>query len=404
MITFQDIAVCYKARERYPVNAIEKIDLHIAPGEWVFLVGPSGAGKSTLLKLVYHGHGAEALHGRITVDGQDVTHLKPHEIALLRRKVGVVFQDFQLLSQKTVWENVAFALQVIGTPQSRQVRDVPRALETVGLAHKAHAYPPELSGGEQQRVAIARAIVNNPTVLLADEPTGNLDPQTAADIAEVLRRINETGTTILMATHDRHLVDEMRQRVVRVAGGRIVSDEARGVYHPEDGDLSTLPRAPIAADDEVHPLDAPHATMEFAVPGDSRDARDAQEHEEESLPSHSFDAYIPPATDHVESHTEAATELAGVEPTPMDRSYDDNPTIERPLLKADDLRPASPIAPTPIVPTGAPTPVLRTSENTPTDKASPRPDPLVPDYVTDTLENRAPLGSPDNPIVQMDRL
>jgi len=193
-----------------------------------------GRGKSTLLKLVYCG--AQAGRGQVCVDGRDITHLRAPEIPLLRRKVGVVFQDFQLLPQKTVWENVAFALQVIGAPQRRLVKDVPRALETVGLHHKADARPGELSGGEQQRVAIARAIVNDPIILLADEPTGNLDPQTAEDIAQVLQKINERGTTILMATHDRHLVDTQRRRVVRIADGRVASDEAQGVYHPEDDD------------------------------------------------------------------------------------------------------------------------------------------------------------------------
>jgi cell division transport system ATP-binding protein len=232
MIEFQDVAVCYAPDQRYPINALEGIELKIEDGEWVFLVGPSGAGKSTLLKLIYHGAAASA--GRILVDDHDITHLKSHDIALLRRKIGVIFQDFQLLTQKTVWENIAFALQVIGAPQQQLVRDVPRALETVGLTHKAHARPHELSGGEQQRVAIARAIVNNPSILLADEPTGNLDPRTAADVALVLQRINDSGTTIVMATHDRHLVDALKKRVVRIADGHVVSDERQGIYHPED--------------------------------------------------------------------------------------------------------------------------------------------------------------------------
>lgn len=232
MIEFHDVAVCYDPQSRHPVNALERINLTIDDGDWVFVVGPSGAGKSTLLKLVYGG--AHAAHGRVVVDGQDITHLPQREVPLLRRKIGVIFQDFQLLPQKTVWENVAFALQVIGAPQKRLVRDVPRALATVGLTYKSNARPHELSGGEQQRVAIARALVNNPRILLADEPTGNLDPQTASDIAELLERINASGTTILMATHDRALVDGMRRRVIRVADGTVVSDEAQGVYHPED--------------------------------------------------------------------------------------------------------------------------------------------------------------------------
>lgn len=429
MITFQDIAVCYKARERYPVNAIEKIDLHIAPGEWVFLVGPSGAGKSTLLKLVYHGHGAEALHGRITVDGQDVTHLKPHDIALLRRKVGVVFQDFQLLTQKTVWENVAFALQVIGTPQSRQVKDVPRALETVGLTHKAHAYPAELSGGEQQRVAIARAIVNNPTVLLADEPTGNLDPQTAADIAEVLRRINSEGTTILMATHDRNLVDEMRQRVVRIAGGQIVSDERGGVYHPEDGDLSTLSRTPVEAEDEIHPLDDAAPGPGFATPSESRPeisatpgrtapgrATPGRREAAEASVSESATTERPTAPQATGPRPAIEQQPAlpySEPPEPPEEPIASRPAIPEPLTLASPSRTAGqaerPDAPrtygaeshsgqAPAPPSFAAQDVEKSVEQ-PTQRV----DPQLPDYVADTLENRAPLGSPDNPIVQMDR-
>ena len=243
MIEFQNLTVCYAPNARHPINAVEKVNLSIQKGEWVFLVGPSGAGKSTLLKLLHCGlHAPTRIDGRVLLDGQDIVDLSAHEIPYVRRKTGVVFQDFQLLAQKTAWENIAFALRVIGAPQRRIARDVPRVLDTVGLAHKAHAQPHELSGGEQQRVAIARAIVNNPSLLLADEPTGNLDPETAAGIAEVLRRINEElGTTVVMATHDRHLVDSMKKRVVRVRDGGIASDEIGGVYHIEDDEPA--PRA-----------------------------------------------------------------------------------------------------------------------------------------------------------------
>ena len=250
MIQFRDVSVCYDSSARHPANALENVTLDVQAGEWVFFVGPSGAGKSTLLKLVYAG--VLATRGRVFVDGQDVTSPSPQQIPLLRRKVGVVFQDFQLLSQKTVWENVAFALQVIGAPQKRLMRDVPRALETVGLERKGQARPHELSGGEQQRVAIARAIVNRPKVLIADEPTGNLDPRTADDIAEVLSRVNARGTTILMATHDRPLVDRLKKRVVRIANHRVVSDDAVGYYHPED--------------------DAPTVFAQHFSPQDERDA------------------------------------------------------------------------------------------------------------------------------------
>jgi energy-coupling factor transporter ATP-binding protein EcfA2 len=214
----------------------------------------------------------------------------------------------------------------------------------VGLTHKAHAHPHELSGGEQQRVAIARAIVNNPTVLLLDEPTGNLDPQTGADIAEVLRKVNELGTTIMMATHDRHLVDEMRRRVVRIAGGRIVSDEEHGVYHPEDQDLSELRRAPVEADDEVHPFES---TVEFDR------------------------TYAPPPP--------AAPEPKPAPPIP----------VAEPVIAMQNATPLS---------------EKKSADfSRPADKPMPRSAPPLSDYVTNTLENRAPLGSPDNPIVQLDR-
>ena len=246
MIEFQNLTVCYAPHARHPINAIEKINLHIGKGEWVFLVGPSGAGKSTLLKLLHCGiHPPARIEGRVLLEGSDIVDLPAKEIPYVRRRTGVVFQDFQLLAQKTAWENIAFALRVIGAPQRHIAREVPRALDTVGLAHKAHAQPHELSGGEQQRIAIARAIVNNPSLLLADEPTGNLDPDTASGIAEVLKRINEElGTTVVMATHDRHLVDSLKKRVVRVREGAIASDKAVGVYHPEDDEPAPFRSTP----------------------------------------------------------------------------------------------------------------------------------------------------------------
>lgn len=246
MIEFENVSVCYDPGARHPATAVENLSLKINAGEWVFLVGPSGAGKSTLLKLLHCGVAASArVEGRVRLNGQNITHLNAHEVPFVRRKIGVVFQDFQLLAQKTAWENIAFALRVIGEKQSRIAREVPRALDMVGLTHRAHAQPHELSGGEQQRIAIARAIVNDPPLLLCDEPTGNLDPETASGLAEVLKRVNEErGTTVIMATHDRHLVDTLRKRVVRVRDGKIAGDEAVGVYHPEDdlpsGTLSSL--------------------------------------------------------------------------------------------------------------------------------------------------------------------
>jgi cell division transport system ATP-binding protein len=239
MIKFENVTVCYNPHSRHPDHAVEDITLNIEKGEWVFLVGHSGAGKSTLIKLL-HGNPhtvarGVSISGKVLLEGTDITHLPAGEVPFLRRKIGVIFQDFQLLAQKTAWENVAFALRVIGAPQQRIAREVPRALETVGLLHRAQAHPHQLSGGEQQRVAIARAIVNEPYLLLADEPTGNLDPETAAGIAAVLERINaERGTTVVMATHDHHLVDTLQRRVVRLREGRIISDEEHGIYHPED--------------------------------------------------------------------------------------------------------------------------------------------------------------------------
>lgn len=239
MIKFENVTVCYKPNARHPVNAVENVNLEIAKGEWVFLVGQSGAGKSTLIKLL---HGsvltvapAARVQGKVLLEGKDITHPSPREVPFLRRKIGVIFQDFQLLAQKTAWENVAFALRVIGAPQHRIAREVPRALETVGLVDRSHDLPHQLSGGEQQRVAIARAIVNEPHLLLADEPTGNLDPETAVGIAAVLERINrERGTTVIMATHDHHLVDTLQRRVIRLRDRQVISDEEHGIYHPED--------------------------------------------------------------------------------------------------------------------------------------------------------------------------
>ena len=233
MIEFHDVTVCYEPDKRHPVRSLDGVSLKIARGDWVFLVGPSGAGKSSLLKLIYAGMKAQS--GRVVVDGENISNISARAVPTLRRKIGIVFQDFQLLSEKTAWENVAFALRVIGTPQSVIIREVPRALETVGLTHRADALPHELSGGEQQRIAIARAIVNNPPILLTDEPTGNLDPQTAREVGQLLTKINfERGTTIVMATHDGAFVDELARRVVRLKAGRIVSDCNPGLYGSDD--------------------------------------------------------------------------------------------------------------------------------------------------------------------------
>ena len=211
--------------------ALDHVSLHIGKGEFVFVVGASGAGKSTLIKLLYH----EELpsRGSVFVNGIEVNKLVKSRVPYLRRKMGIVFQDFRLLPNKTAQENVAFAMEVIEAPRRlirRRVRDV---LDLVGLVGKADALPRNLSGGEQQRVAIARAIVNRPLLLIADEPTGNLDPETSQDIMEVFKKINHMGTTVLMVTHDKTLVDMMNKRVIEIDGGKVVRDEQKGGYDDE---------------------------------------------------------------------------------------------------------------------------------------------------------------------------
>jgi cell division transport system ATP-binding protein len=214
----------------YPngARALVDISLKIDKGEFVFLVGPSGAGKSTLIRLFYR----EELptRGQVVLNGKNLMRMREREVPHLRRSIGVIFQDFRLLPNKTVFENVAFALEVIGLG-SREVHNRTRAaLELVGLGRKEKVFPHELSGGEQQRVAVARAIVNNPALLVADEPTGNLDPETAWDIMELLYNINRRGTTVVMATHARDIVDQMKKRVVAIEDGKVARDEQSGVY------------------------------------------------------------------------------------------------------------------------------------------------------------------------------
>jgi len=208
--------------------ALSDVSVEISEGEFAFLIGASGSGKSTFLRLLLREETPDS--GTLHVVGHDLTRMKTSAVPALRRSLGVVFQDFRLLPGKTVAENVAFALQVIGKPRATIDRIVPETLEMVGLAREARRRPHELSGGEQQRVAIARAFVNRPALLLADEPTGNLDPETSEDIMLLLDRINRTGTTVLMATHDRHIVDRSRRRVVELVDGEVVRDDARGTY------------------------------------------------------------------------------------------------------------------------------------------------------------------------------
>lgn len=209
---------------------LRDVTLRIGRGEFVYVVGATGAGKSTLLRLLYCDLCPTS--GRVRVDGLTLDELKPRDIPSLRRRMGVVFQDFGLLPDRNVYENVAFALRVLGA-SPRHIREaVPEALQLVGLLHRNDAYPSQLSGGEQQRVAIARALVNNPPILLADEPTGNLDPDTSSGIAEILEAANAVGTTILVATHDRYIVDGYPHRVVEIGEGTVVRDENPGRYDP----------------------------------------------------------------------------------------------------------------------------------------------------------------------------
>ncbi len=210
-------------------SALERITLHIEPNEFVIVVGPSGAGKSTLLKLLTREEKPSS--GKIVVGGIDYEQLKDRNIPQLRRRIGVVFQDFKLLPNKTVYENVAFALEVVGIGNREIRHTVPKVLNIVGLKGKERNYPRELSGGERQRVAIARAIVRQPKILIADEPTGNLDPKHAWDVIKVLEKINKYGTTVLLTTHNQEIVNKLRRRVVVIDDGRIVSDKARGTYN-----------------------------------------------------------------------------------------------------------------------------------------------------------------------------
>ena len=225
VIRFENVSSTYPGQSR---PALSDVSVDVEKGEFVFLVGASGSGKSTFLRLVLRE--ARPSQGRVYVAGKEINRLASWKVPALRRKIGTVFQDFRLLPNKTVSENVAFALQVIGKPRSHITKVVPETLELVGLEGKGHRMPDELSGGEQQRVAIARAFVNRPMILIADEPTGNLDPTTSVGIMKLLDRINRTGTTVVMATHDASIVDQMRKRVVELDGGRVVRDQAQGVY------------------------------------------------------------------------------------------------------------------------------------------------------------------------------
>ena len=222
---------CEKVTKSYPKTeqpALSEVDLNVEKGEFVFLVGLSGSGKSTFLRLVLREE--KPTSGIIHVAGKDLATLSNYKVPELRRQVGTVFQDFRLLNNKTVFENVAFTLHVLGYSKKEIAREVPEVLELVGLEEKLDRKPGELSGGEQQRVAIARAYVSRPAILIADEPTGNLDPATSVGIMKLLDRINRDGTTVVMATHDAGIVDQMRKRVIELEAGHVIRDQARGVY------------------------------------------------------------------------------------------------------------------------------------------------------------------------------
>ncbi|MCX7831571.1 MAG: cell division ATP-binding protein FtsE [Actinobacteria bacterium] len=225
MIEFENVTKIYPGSKK---PALENVNLSIEESEFVFLVGPSGSGKTTFIKLLLR----EILptKGTVRVAGIDVTKLRSWKVPYLRRHIGCVFQDFKLLPNKTAYENVAFALEVLGRPKRLIEEQVMEVLRLVGLEHKASNFPNELSGGEQQRISIARAIVNHPPILLADEPTGNLDPATSAELMGLFDRINRTGTTVVIATHNKELVDIMRKRVIALEDGKIVRDQVRGVY------------------------------------------------------------------------------------------------------------------------------------------------------------------------------
>jgi len=248
MIRFDHVTKIYDAPDK---PALDDVDLEVNRGDFAFLVGPSGSGKSTFIRLVLREE--RASRGAVHVAGTNVDRIAAWKVPQLRRNIGVVFQDFRLLPQKTVFANVAFAMQVIGSSRAMIRETVPQVLETVGLREKAGRLPHELSGGEQQRVAIARAVVNRPAILLADEPTGNLDPETGKGIMEILDKINQNGTTVVMATHDDEIVNRMRRRVIELDRGQVVRDEVGGEYHAV-GDRLVLPAGP--AGQAIAPFDS----------------------------------------------------------------------------------------------------------------------------------------------------
>jgi cell division transport system ATP-binding protein len=249
VVAFKDVTKVYDGGS----VGLQSASLHIARGEFVFLVGPTGCGKSTCIRLLMKE--LEPTKGEIAIAGRELGEIPRGRVPHLRRNIGVVFQDYKLLPNRTVYDNVAYSLQVIGESRQEIRRKVPDILRLVGLSTKLHNYPDELSGGEQQRVSIARAFVNHPPLLLADEPTGNLDPETSIGIMQLIYRINRTGTTVVVATHDKEMVDKMRRRVIELREGRIVRDEQSGLYRPDESttEFAIRLRGELGVGPEGHP-------------------------------------------------------------------------------------------------------------------------------------------------------
>lgn len=294
MITFQNVTKNYSSNV-----GLDNVSVHIDKGDFVFLVGPSGAGKSTFIKLILKEINAD--RGTIVAAGMNVTKLSNREVPLLRRKIGMVFQDFRLLPKKTVYENVAFAMEILHKSKRQIRKRVPQILSLVGISDKADQYPDELSAGEQQRVAIARAIVNNPTMLIADEPTGNLDPDTAWEIMDLLNQINMTGTTIVMVTHAKEIVDKMGKRVVAIDHGKIVRDEF-GAYGFEQENVEDLEEEEAEFKEEMYAAEEEDTEVDFdEIAVDDYEIEEAEEEAE------------PVEVEVLEEATELASEEAEVE-------------------------------------------------------------------------------------------
>jgi cell division transport system ATP-binding protein len=251
-VEFRDVTKLYEGG----AVGVDKVSMRVGRGEFVFLVGPTGCGKSTCIRLLMKE--LEANEGEILISGHELRSMPRKKVPQLRRNIGVVFQDFKLLPNRTVYDNVAYSLQVIGESRANIRRKVPDILRLVGLSTKLHNYPDQLSGGEQQRVSIARAFVNHPPLLLADEPTGNLDPDTSIGIMQLIYRINRTGTTVVVATHDREMVDKMRRRVIELRDGRVIRDEVSGMYAMEESTVEFAVRLReelgIGTDPPVRPV------------------------------------------------------------------------------------------------------------------------------------------------------